>query len=327
MSDLKALTSSSRGGFGGGGGDDNDDMKIPGNSKGVFFSGWMSKLGARTQRRGSLGFSDSHIGTPPSRLDDDSNSGYLEDKFSNGALSSPKKDGLSRKRNDSYSELMGGMTPGDDGDLYFLRNKFRRDDSDNNLQDASTSSIHLTTDGMLRLDIAKSSDPHRETPMPEVGLQTLKEGKVLDISSETRYAHEHIDLKETPTARAFEAIADKSKGKQIEDNEGSIFLIDLEEMEESENGRKILKPKSKKFSASSILQSKFAQNWFFKNGDEDTDSLVTEDEEHSRKTSTISNTSTDSNDSERSILTKLKTFVDKNPTRHREMNLLQPQGT
>ena len=114
MSDLKALTSSAGGC---GGGRDDDDMQIPGNSKGVFFSGWMSKLGARTQRRGSLGFSDSHIGTPPSRLDDDSNSGTM-------VTTSPKKDGLSRKRNDSNSDLYG-TTPGDDGDLYFLRNKFR----------------------------------------------------------------------------------------------------------------------------------------------------------------------------------------------------------
>jgi len=331
MSDLKALTSSG-GGFGGGGGDD-DDMQVPGNSKGVFFSGWMAKLGARTQRRGSLGFSDSHIGTPPSRLDDDSNSGFMEDKFSNGA--SPKRNGLSRKRNDSYSEL-NGMTPGDDGDLYFLRNKFRRNDSDHNLQDAAQSSIHITTDGMLRLDIAKSAEPHHETPMPGLGLPTLEEGKVLSISSETRYAHEQTGLKETPTARAFEVVSEKSKGKQIEDSEGSIFLIDLEELEESENGRKILKPQSKKFSASSILQSKFAQNWFFKNSDEDTDSLVTEEEDLSRQTSTTSTHSNDSGDSsspnhpsDRSILTKLKTLVDKNPSKakHREMNLWQPQGT
>jgi hypothetical protein len=75
------------------------------------------------------------------------------------------------------------------------------------------------------------------------------------------------------------------------------------------------------------LQSKFAQNWFFKNGDEDpdTDCLVIEEEEQSRKTYTTS--STESRDSEKSILTKIKSFVDKNPTKHREMNLLQPQGT
>ena len=126
MSDLKALTSSD-GGFGSGCGGDDDDIRIPENSKNIFFSGWISKFGARTQRRGSLGFSDSQIGTPPSRLDDDnSNSGSLENKFRNGTVSavSSKKDGLSRKRNDSNTDLHG-MTPGDDGELYFLKNKFR----------------------------------------------------------------------------------------------------------------------------------------------------------------------------------------------------------
>jgi len=327
MSDLKALTSSGGGGFGIDG--DDDDMKIPKNSKGVFFSGWMSKLGARTQRRGSLGFSDSHIGTPPSRLDDDSNSGYMDDKFSNGAMdtySTSSKDSLSRKRNDSSSELIG-MTPGDDGDLYFLRNKFRRNDSDTNLKDAAQSSIHITTDGMLRMDIAKTADQHHQTPMPGVGLPTLKEGIILPSSNETKDAHVDMGLRETPTARAFEVVSEKSKRNEIEDSEGSIFLIDLEEMEESESGRKILKPQSKKFSASSILHSKFAQNWFFKNGEEDTDSLVTEDEDPSRKTSTSSIQSTDSTESDRSIMTKLRTFVDKNPAKHREMNMWQPQGT
>jgi len=325
MSDLKALTSSEGGFGGGGGGGDDDDMRVPENSKSVFFSGWMSKLGAKTQRRGSLGFSDSHSGTPPSRLDDDSNSGYMEDKLKSGTMSaiSTKKSGISRKRNDSNSDLQG-MTPGDDGDLYFLRNKFRRDDSDNNLQDAAQSSIHVTTDGMLKLDIAKPAEPHRETPMPGANLPTLREDKVLSLETETRYAHEENGLRETTTARPFAGIAEKSK--KPEDSEGSIFLIDLEEMEDSGTGRTILKPQSKKFSASSILQSKFAQNWFFKNNedDADTDCLVTEEEEESRKTS---RSSIDSRDSEKSILTKIKTLVEKTPTKHREMNLLQPQGT
>jgi len=316
MSDLKALTSSD-GGFGGGcGGGDDDDMRIPENSKNIFFSGWISKFGARTQRRGSLGFSDSHIGTPPSRLDDDnSNSGSLENKFRNGTISasSLKKDGLSRKRNDSNTDLHG-MTPGDDGELYFLKNKFRRNDSDKNLQDAAQSSIHVTTDGMLKLDIARSSEPHRETPMPGI-LQTLSEEKMHLTNSETKYAHEDIQIVST-------------QPKKTEESEGSIFLIDLEEMEDSGAGRTILKPQSKKFSASSILQSRFAQNWFFKNNDEDadTDCLVTEEEEDSKKTPKNSDKS-EARDSDKSILTKLKTFGNKNPAKHREMNLLQPQGT
>ena len=61
---------------------------------------------------------------------------------------------------------------------------------------------------------------------------------------------------------------------------------------------------------------------YFENGDKDpgTDCLVTEDGEQSTS-------STDYHDSEKSMLTKIKSFVDKSPTKHREMNLLQPQGT
>jgi len=316
MSDLKALTSSD-GGFGSGCGGDEDDIRIPENSKNIFFSGWISKFGARTQRRGSLGFSDSQIGTPPSRLDDDnSNSGSLENKFRNGTVSSvsSKKDGLSRKRNDSNTDLHG-MTPGDDGELYFLKNKFRRNDSDKNLQEAAQSSIHVTTDGLLKLDIARSSEPHRETPMPGI-LQTLSEEKTFSTNSEAKCAHEDIQIVSTLP-------------RKTEESEGSIFLIDLEEMEDNGAGRTILKPQSKKFSASSILQSRFAQNWFFKNSDEDpdTDCLVTEEEEKSKKSPKNKEDKSDARDSDKSILTKLKTFGNKNPAKHREMNLLQPQGT
>ena len=45
--------------------------------------------------------------------------------------------------------------------------------------------------------------------------------------------------------------------------EGSIFLIDLEESK-CNDGKTQLKPKSKKFSASSLLGSKITQNWFFR---------------------------------------------------------------
>ena len=83
-------------------------------------------------------------------------------------------------------------------------------------------------------------------------------------------------------------------------------MIDLEEVEEKDNGRKVLKPNSRKFTATSILQSKFAQNWFFKNSDdEETDNLVREEEseeDKSRKTSTASK----EEESESSILTKFK---------------------
>ena len=191
----------------------------------------------------------------------------------------------------------------------------RRNDSDKNLQEAAQSSIHVTTDGLLKLDIARSSEPHRETPMPGI-LQTLSEEKTFSTNSEAKYAHEDIQIVST-------------QPRKTEESEGSIFLIDLEEMEDSGAGRTILKPQSKKFSASSILQSRFAQNWFFKNSDEDpdTDCLVTEEEEKSKKSPKNKEDKSDARDSDKSILTKLKTFGNKNPAKHREMNLLQPQGT
>ena len=192
---------------------------------------------------------------------------------------------------------------------------FRRNDSDKNLQEAAQSSIHVTTDGLLKLDIARSSEPHRETPMPGI-LQTLSEEKTFSTNSEAKYAHEDIQIV-------------SNQPRKTEESEGSIFLIDLEEMEDNGAGRTILKPQSKKFSASSILQSRFAQNWFFKNSDEDpdTDCLVTEEEEKSKKSPKNKEDKSDARDSDKSILTKLKTFGNKNPAKHREMNLLQPQGT
>ena len=48
-----------------------------------------------------------------------------------------------------------------------------------------------------------------------------------------------------------------------EGESGSIFLIDLEETK-CNDGKTQLKPKSKKFSASSLLSSKITQTWFFR---------------------------------------------------------------
>jgi hypothetical protein len=53
-------------------------------------------------------------------------------------------------------------------------------------------------------------------------------------------------------------------GREGEDRDGSIFLIDLEEPVTGPDGRTQIKPKSKKFSAASLLGGKFTQNWFFR---------------------------------------------------------------
>ena len=51
--------------------------------------------------------------------------------------------------------------------------------------------------------------------------------------------------------------------EETEDTSGSIFLIDLEDVKTSD-GKSHLKPKSKKFTAASLLGGKLTQNWFFR---------------------------------------------------------------
>ena len=63
-------------------------------------------------------------------------------------------------------------------------------------------------------------------------------------------------------------VRDPPSSREVKENEegqreGSIFLIDLEETK-CNDGKTQLKPKSKKFSASSLLTSKITNNWFFR---------------------------------------------------------------
>jgi len=230
----------------------------------------------------------------PNRFDDDSNSG------TDGWTLS-----FSKKRNESYSEL--GMTPGQDCDTFLYKNKFNRTDSETNMR-----------------DVVQSSIPKLETPNPNLaslGLQTLEEEKpssTLTVSTDTAKT---LDLDKTPLR------------KQEGDAGNSIFLIDFEEIE-SEGGKKILKPTGKKFSASSLLQSKFAQSWFFRNNDsEENDSLVEKEteaeEKHKRKISDCDDES-DCRDDKKPLLSRIKSVVEKQSKqsiKHREMNVWQPQGT
>ena len=81
------------------------------------------------------------------------------------------------------------------------------------------------------------------------------------------------------------------------------------------------------------LQNKFAQNWFFKNSDnEDTDNLVDEDNEGQVATNRVlsrdeQSDSNENNKTGKTILGKIKKIVDTNKTKHREMNFWQPQGS
>ena len=116
MSDQKALTDGT-----GGLGRVDEDLALPAGARPIS-SGWMSglmgRLTARTQRRGSLGFNDGGLSTPPARLgsQDEHWEGWEEGR------------GLAKQRNDSFNFL--SSTPGGDGDQYHFKQRFRRNNSE-----------------------------------------------------------------------------------------------------------------------------------------------------------------------------------------------------
>ena len=130
MSDRKALTTDIGGGTRFQIGDDDDrvipTIKSSSGSKSAFFSQWMNRLGGATKRRGSVGFNENNLADlPPSRFDDDSRSNsFIDGQDSRDGLSNKL---MPRKRNESFNDY--GMTPGDDSDGFFLRNKFRLEHS------------------------------------------------------------------------------------------------------------------------------------------------------------------------------------------------------
>ena len=185
------------------------------------------------------------------------------------------------------------------------------------MRDAVQSTVSLTTDGMLKMDVARENTPTPNPNLASLGLQTLEEGKMLD------------------TRTAGSTSGEKSSPRKHETDPGSsIFLIDFEEIE-SDSGKKILKPTGRKFSAS-LLQSKFAQSWFFKNTDaaDDGDSLVETETRQKQKESKgrkISEAGEDyeenGKDDKKPLLSRIKSAVEKNSGKHREMNLWLPKGT
>jgi len=325
MSDKKALTSP--GGHGKFHVGDEDDYGIPsgsGHQKSAFFSTWISRLGGSQPRRGSVGFNE-QTDFPPNRFAEEENSNSLQD-----SQKMTLNFGLSRKRNESFSENFG-TTPGEDCDSYFLKNKFRRNDSDDRLQEALNNSASMgMSDGMFKLELTKS-DPH---------LPTLEEGKILTTNNDSDITN-NFDVEK----RAFGVISDeksseKTKKKKTLDSseEGKIFLIDLEEIK-SDSGKTVLKPTSRKFSAMSIFQSKLTNNWFFRNKNhDDSDNLVNDDEnedasgnyDSGKKNDKKRKESREEESPERDdgpLLTRIKDVVEKNNAKHREMNFWQPQGT
>ena len=144
----------------------------------------------------------------------------------------------------------------------------------------------------------------------------------------------HVWLQEGRELDTLDRDADRSSSA----DSGQIFLIDLEEVQSQEPGKTMLKPSSKKFSASALAQNvlslTIAQNWLFRNKDqeEETDNLVTTEDEDEESTSRKNSRGEKLSESEGSpakkpILSKLMNIVDKNKSKHREMNFWQPQGT
>lgn len=321
----------------------------------VFFSGWINKLKmGRGQRRGSLGFSDQTLSdtNPPLRMDEDSNGESWEKgngakRLGDGALStSPRREGLTKRRNDSYSKF-DTVTPGGDGDLYMFQSKFsRRNESDSNLvgnsygqQDITQGIAGFSTQGTTsstqdtRVSTHQTTSSTQETRVSThgSGLQLTNEGmltgsKPIVQETDQRYADDRPRVQDTPSKSA------RKQGNDEEEEEGSIFLIDLEELEG--DSKKGIKVQTKKFSASSLLRgSKLTHNWFFRNKEEDKDSLV--EEENVRKESSNSEDEDMGEEDkmrmveeDKSIMKKLRSLVDRNhPPNMREMNMWQPQSS
>ena len=336
MSDRKALTSDIGGGARFQIGDDDDHiipaMKSSSGSKSAFFSQWMNRLGGATKRRGSVGFNENNLADlPPSRFDDDSRSNsFIDGQDSRDGFGSKL---MPRKRNESFNEY--GMTPGDDSDGFLLKNKFRfehsisvyifqfpnifrRNDSDSRLEDRHFGEISRSKEkdsvdsitpnvcglGLQTVEVAAN--------VCGLGLATVEEGKVMNSAARR--------AEETPEEKAGDP--------------GQIFLIDIEESRDQDSGKTVLKPSSRKFAASVLLQNKFAQNWFFRNSDnEDTDNLVDEENEGQGATNRVlsrderQSDNNEDNKTGKTILGKIKKIVDTNKTKHREMNFWQPQGS
>jgi len=250
-------------------------------------------MGARTQRRGSLGFSDGGgCGTPPARVDSGDD---LEGLVCGYGI------GKDMEKIKNMGGSMMSTTPGGDGEMGLSFWHRRKRESE--------------CEGLVA----------RELPM-------VQEDITLNILKKTETVTANSDPLRGVDKRLNGLMVTNEELEESKGDGGSIFLIDLEE-KEGQNGKIHIKPKSKKFSASSLLNSA-ANSWFFKRDDDDDelDSLVMDKEEDEsvsgRKTSNMSATSTETDEEEvgrSNVLKKLKASLSKSGWR--EMNFGAPQGT
>jgi len=296
--------------------------RAEGGGGGSKLSSWFGRLtggGGRSGRRGSIGFTAEINHAPPARMDEDSNSGMEVT-----AATAPQREasgGLGFRRRDvSFSDI---QTPGGDGDTFVFQYKRRN---------SSTPDFSLL------------HSPPRQESGPEMllqvgssdglsAMQPIIEGHRLQISQDT--AAEAVHHEDQTTPYHLMRSQDHKTVKEGGGDGSSIFLIDLEPMEEGEGAGLVLKPKSKKFSASKLFQTKLTQNWFFRNGEDETAASDGYKESRGGEGTPSRKTSADESregaedmedDAGLTFFGKFQRAVDQQPRRLKEMNTWQPQG-
>jgi len=312
MGDQRALTDGTGGVCRG----TEEELAIPRGGRPIgpgWMSGWVGRLAARTQRRGSLGFTDGGLSTPPARL------GSQDDHWEGWEAAEGQEEGrpLSKLRNESFPGSLLSSTPGGDGDQYHFKQRFSR------RKDSEPSEVA----GL----VAWEGEHHHVCPQG-VQMPTLQEGIAVTLATSREECT--VSAGCDPLRGLFPPTSVTEAREETEDTSGSIFLIDLEDVKTSD-GKTHLKPKSKKFTAASLLGGKLTQNWFFRKDDDELDNLVdeaqeAEDEDRSRKsskqsTTSISSTESNGDQGRSTVLKKLKSLTERNSWR--EVNFGAPQGT
>lgn len=282
------------------------------------FSSWIGRLAGTRERRGSIGFTADggiDLNTSITRMDDDSNSGLDTGR---GVTQYREEDGgvmgaaipFGKKREQSFSDL---QTPGGDGDTFIFN--YRRRNSIEYSQDAHLNSIK---------ESILFSDPEPAiSSLPTSLLQTLHEGKLLQTLERPVDDDMEVDFRQ-PDILTASHYAPGAEVRGRTEEASSIFLIDIE----TEDGK--IKPTSKKFSATNLLQGKLLQNWFFRNGSGDEEERdgyhEDQDGETSRRNSRDKSSTEEREPEPLSFLGKFRAAVEKHPKPLREMNTWQPQG-
>lgn len=346
-----------------GGGPPTDGLDIPtrGVGGGGTLANWLNILThSRQTRRSSVGFTDSIVtGIEDEDLSfEHPHQQQMQQQTQMAMIRKPSEADLLRSRNVSFSEV---MTPGGDGDLYFV-NQFRRRVSVNTASgggegtgltlEAASTSIQLTKDGMLRLEevevakdrpavVENSSQLTHARSFPT--MESISEGLLMG------QAEPAVAALTTTTTR----LGQPPSAEKISDDDDSVFLIDFEAVQDGD--RLKLKPQSRKFGISTLFDTHLAQNWFFrKNGheqeEEDEEDHQQPNHHHHQPEGAPHIFTADADDGQHGhwdfgesrhsaadergggalgvgLLGRIQQAVADHPIRLREMNAWEPQGT